>query len=67
MSERRKANMDRIVKMLSGSSPPVIEGKFMSLCAYNLGLSTRTVREYLKVLVDIGSVTREGEFLIWHE
>ena len=56
-----------LVKMLENAEPPIDSKKFVAISSYNLGLSTRKIREYLKVLQDMESleVDLDNEVLKW--
>ena len=57
--------MDWLVKMLENAEPPINSKKFVAVGSYNLGLSMRKIREYLKVLKDMEVLYEEDGVFTW--
>lgn len=66
MAEKVRINrMKRVVKMLDSAETPIVERKVVAILSYNIGVSMKKIREYIKVLEDMEVVEyRDGE-LIW--
>lgn len=57
----RKKRIDWMVKLLESAEPPILTRKFIATCAYNLGLSTKKIWEYLGLLEDIEAIKMDSE------
>jgi len=52
--EGRRRRVDRVLKMLKSAEPPMGEVRFVAMASYNIGVSQKTIREYLQVLEGMG-------------
>jgi len=57
--------MEWLVNMLENAEPPINSRKFVAIGAYNLGLTARRIREYLKVLEDMEVLVNDGTEITW--